>query len=313
MSYTPVKPNQTGIHYFFDLDLNEMITFIDWRFYFLVWRLTGRFEAIESVEKTQAAEAEWINAFKEEDRPKAAEAMKLFRDTEVLLKEIIDKKLVTLNAGYSIFPAYSDGDDIVVIKDNQEIRIPTLRQQKPGNDGFCYSLADFLAPENDYIGVFANTVIGPEELSKKYEEEGDVYKSILIKTIADRLGEATAEWLHWKVRKEFWGYAPDEDLTISEMHKTYFKGIRPAVGYPSMPDQSIIFDIDPLLHFDKVGITLTENGAMYPNASVSGLYFAHPKSKYFMIGKIDDEQLADYAKRKGKAVEEIKKWMIANI
>ena len=313
MAYTPVKPNQIGIFHIKDIPLREIVEFIDWRFYFLAWRISGRYEGIEKVHDCPSCQASWLHEFEEKDRPKAEEALKLFRDTQEMLRDILDNNLLTLNAAYSIFPAHSEGEDIVVTTENQTIRIPTLRQQKPATDGFCYSLADFLAEENDYVGFFANTVIGTEEMAKKFEEEDDVYKSILVKTVSDRLGEATAEWLHWKVRKEFWGYAPDEDLSIEDMLKTQYKGIRPAVGYPSLPDQSIIFELDPLLEFDKIGISLTENGAMYPNASVCGLYFAHPMSKYFMIGKIDEDQLADYALRKGKTVKEIQKWMAANV
>lgn len=313
MAYQPLQPNQLGTFYLHDIDLREVASFIDWRFYFLAWRLSGRYDGIEQVHQCPSCEAEWLHGFDESNRPKAEEALKLFRDTQEMLREILEEKSLRLNAVYAIYPGYSDDDDIVVETEDGLIKIPTLRQQKPATDGFCYSLADFLAPSKDYIGAFANTVIGAEELAGKFEQDDDIYKSILVKTIADRLGEATAEWLHWKVRKEFWGYVPDEKLSIEEMLKTQFQGIRPAVGYPSLPDQSIIFELDPLLHFEKIGVSLTENGAMFPNASVCGLYFAHPKSKYFMIGKIDDEQLNDYALRKGKTTQDIKKWLAANI
>lgn len=313
MTYIPTKPNRIGIFYIKDIPLREIIEFIDWRFYFLAWRLSGRYEGIEQVHNCQSCEAGWLQGFDEKDRPKAEEALKLFRDTQEMLQDIVENDLLKLNAGYSIFPAHSDGENLVVEANDKTYILPTLRQQKPSNDGFCYSLADFLAEENDYLGFFANTVIGTEDMAKKFEEEDDIYKSILVKTLSDRLGEATAEWLHWKVRKEFWGYAPDENLSIEEMLKTKYLGIRPAVGYPSLPDQSIIFEIDPLLGFEEIGISLTENGAMFPNASVSGIFFAHPKSKYFMIGKIDEEQLNDYAARKGKTVKEIEKWMAANL
>ena len=313
MAYIPPKPNQTGVFYLNDIDLKEIVQFIDWRFYFLAWRLSGRYDGIEEVHNCPSCQAGWLNGFAEKDRPKAEEALKLFRDTQEMLRDILENNLLQLNAAYAIYPAHSDEDDLIVNTENGTVKVPTLRQQKASTDGFCYSLADFLAEENDYLGAFANTVIGTEEMAKKFEEEDDIYQSILVKTLSDRLGEATAEWLHWKVRKEFWGYAPDENLTTTEMLKTQYKGIRPAVGYPSLPDQSIIFEMDKLLHYDKIGITLTENGAMFPNASVSGLYFAHPMSRYFMIGKIDAEQLNDYATRKGKTVKEIQKWMAANI
>lgn len=313
MTYTPSKPNQIGIFHIYDIDLKEIVEFIDWRFYFLAWRLSGRYEGIEKVHNCQSCHAEWLLGFEEKDRPKAEEALKLFRDTQEMLRDVVENKRLKLNAVYSIFPAYSENDNIVIEAETGKITLPTLRQQKPSADGFCYSLSDFLAEENDYIGAFANTVLGTEKMAEEFEKDDDVYKSILIKTLSDRLAEATAEWLHWKVRKEFWGYAPDEDLSVEDMLKTQYKGIRPAVGYPSLPDQSIIFEMDPILEFSKIGISLTEHGAMFPNASVSGLYFAHPMSRYFMIGKIDDEQLNDYANRKGKTVDEIRKWMSANL
>lgn len=313
MTYTPSKPNQTGIHHIQDISLRDIVEFIDWRFYFLAWRLSGRYEGIEKVHNCQSCHAEWLLGFEEKDRPKAEEALKLFRDTQEMLRDVVENKLLNINAVYSIFPAYSENDNIIIQAQTGKITLPTLRQQKPSADGFCYSLSDFLAEENDYIGAFANTVLGTEKMAKEFEKDDDVYKSILIKTLSDRLAEATAEWLHWKVRKEFWGYAPDEDLSVEDMLKTQYKGIRPAVGYPSLPDQSIIFEMDRILEFNKIGISLTEHGAMFPNASVSGLYFAHPMSRYFMIGKIDDVQLNDYARRKGKTVDEIRKWMSANL
>ena len=170
-----------------------------------------------------------------------------------------------------------------------------------------------LAEENDYAGAFANTVLGAEEIAEDFEREDDVYKSIIIKTLSDRLAEATAEWLHWKVRTEYWGYVPDENLSVKEMLKTTYTGIRPAVGYPSIPDQSIIFDLDKILDYSKIGVSLTEHGAMYPNASVTGLYFAHPKSRYFMTEKLTTNNSMTMPDEKGKSVEEIRKWMSANI
>ena len=313
MTYVPFKPNQTGTYYIKDIPLREITEFIDWRFYFLAWRLSGRYEGIEKVHDCPSCRAGWLRGFDEKDRPKAEEALKLFRDTQEMLRDVVENKLLNINAVYSIFPAYSENDNIIIEAQTGKITLPTLRQQKPSADGFCYSLSDFLAEENDYIGAFANTVLGTEKMAKEFEKDDDVYKSILIKTLSDRLAEATAEWLHWKVRKEFWGYAPDEDLSVEDMLKTQYKGIRPAVGYPSLPDQSIIFEMDRILEFNKIGISLTEHGAMFPNASVSGLYFAHPMSRYFMIGKIDDVQLNDYARRKGKTVDEIRKWMSANL
>ena len=247
------------------------------------------------------------------DREKAEEALKLYKDAQEMLRRFMDEKIVTIDAVVGIYPAYSDDDDILVTADNREIKIPTLRQQAPSSDGFCYSLADFIKPQDDYVGVFANTVLGVEAFAETFEKEDDMYHSILVKTLSDRLAEATAEWLHYKVRKEIWGYAPNERPDIKEMFKTHYTGIRPAVGYPSLPDQSIIFTLDKLINFSSLGIKLTENGAMFPNASVSGLMFDHPKSKYFNIGKIDEQQFLDYAQRCGKDPEILRKWLAANL
>jgi 5-methyltetrahydrofolate--homocysteine methyltransferase len=307
------NPNQLGTYLLYDIDLKEIFPFIDWRFFFHAWKIPGKFDDIETVCDCTSCTVGWLQQFSESERPKAEEALKLYKDAQELLRLFLDEKAVRINAAYTICEAHSEEDNIVFTPDDRTVVIPTLRQQHPSADGFCYSLADFLSPESDFAGAFCTTIQGIEELAARFEQKEDVYSSILVKTIADRLAEATAEWLHWKVRTEFWGYAADENLSVKEMLKSQFKGIRPAVGYPSLPDQSIIFDLQELLPFAEIGITLTENGAMFPNASVCGLYFAHPQSKYFMVGKIDDNQLNDYAKRKGKSPEEIEKWLISNL
>ncbi len=313
MGYTPPKPNTPGLIQLIDIDLREIARFIDWTFFFMAWRIPGRYDGIETVHDCLSCRMGWLQQFPEADRPKAEEALKLFKDAQEMLRQMLDEKIVSINASFGVFEGYAQ-DDNVYIQDNElTIKIPMLRQQHAATDGFCYSLADFVAPENDYVGAFATTVIGVEDFAETFEKEDDMYHSILAKTLSDRLAEAAAEWLHWKIRKEYWGYAPDEKLTVREMLKTQYSGIRPAVGYPSLPDQSIIFNLDPLLKFNEIGVSLTENGAMFPNASVCGLYFAHPKSKYFMIGKIDEAQFLDYARRSDKAPEVLKKWMAANL
>jgi len=254
-----------------------------------------------------------LQQFPETDRPKAEEALKLFKDAQAMLRRFKDEKVVHINASFGMFPGYAKNDDIYIVDKDKTVVIPTLRQQHPSTDGFCYSLADFVASENDYVGVFATTIQGVEDFAAIFEKDDNMYDSILVKTLSDRLAEATAEWLHTQVRKKYWGYAPDEDLSVKDMLKTLYKGIRPAVGYPSLPDQSIIFTLDPLIRFNDIGITLTENGAMFPNASVCGLYFAHPQSKYFMIGKVDEEQFTGYAARRGMKPEVLRKWMASNL
>ena len=308
-----MTPKQPGTTRFNDIDLREIVPFIHWTFFFMAWRLNGKYDDIQSVCDCGSCRVGWLQKFPENDRAKAEEALKLYKDAQEMLRRFLDEKIVTLNAMVGIFPAHSEDEDIVVAFENKKITIPTLRQQIPASDGFCYALADFLKPADDYVGVFANTVVGAEALAETYEKDDDMYHSILIKTLADRLAEATAEWLHYKIRTEIWGYVPNEELNVNEFFKTHYQGIRPAVGYPSLPDQSVIFTMNELIDFSSLGISLTENGAMYPNASVSGLVFDHPKSKYFNIGKIDLAQFEDYCRRAGKSPEVLRKWLAANL
>lgn len=313
MKFIPLKPNTLGLIQLTDIDLREIVPFIDWTFFFLAWRISGKYEGIETVHDCLSCKVGWLQNFPEADRPKAKEALKLFKDAQEMLRRFLDEKVLKINASFGIYPGFAKDDNIYIQDKDNTIVIPTLRQQHPSTDGFCYSLADFLAQEKDFVGVFATTVTGVEAFAETFEREDNMYDSILVKTLSDRLAEAVAEWLHWKVRKEYWGYAPDENLSVKEMLKTQYSGIRPAVGYPSLPDQSIIFRLEPLVKFNEIGIQLTENGAMFPNASVCGLYFAHPQSKYFMIGKIDENQFDDYARRSGNTTEVLHKWMAANL
>ena len=313
MSHIPVKPNKPGLIQLKNIDLQEIVPFIDWVFFFMAWRMSGKYDGIESVHDCESCKKSWLYQFPISDRPKAEEALKLFKDAREMLRQMLDEKIVSVHASFGIFPAYAIDDDICIENEGKTITLPMLRQQHAATDGFCYSLADFVAPKNDYVGAFATTIQGVEAFAESFEKDDDVYHSILVKTLSDRLAEAAAEWIHYKVRREYWAYAADENLSIKEMLKTQYSGIRPAVGYPSLPDQSIIFELEPLLKFKEIGIELTENGAMFPNASVSGLYFAHPKSKYFMIGKIDENQFADYARRCGKSTDLLRKWMAANL
>ena len=210
------------------------------------------------------------------------------------------------HALFLLFDAHSEGDDIVVHAGN--VRIPFLRQQQQGSDFLC--LADFVSPNRrDQIGVFATTV----DIGMETDFDGDPYEKLMMQLLADRLAEATAERLHEEVRKRYWGYAPDEQLTIAEMQQERFCGIRPAVGYPSLPDTSLNFVFDRLLDFAQIGIRLTESGAMKPHASVSGLMLAHPEARYFTVGQIGKDQLTDYARRRGLPVELVRKFLGGNI
>lgn len=308
-----IAPKHAGITRFIDINLREIVPFIHWTFFFMAWKLNGKYDDIHSVCDCGSCKVSWLQKFSESEREKAEEALKLYKDAQEMLRRFLDEKLITINAVVAIYPAHSHDDDIVVQTQNAEVRLPMLRQQVPASDGFCYSLSDFIKPQNDYVGVFANTVQGVEAFAETFEKDDDMYHSILIKTLSDRLAEATAEWLHYKIRTEIWGYAPNEVLNVNELFKTHYQGIRPAVGYPSLPDQSIIFELDKIIQFSEMGIMLTENGAMFPNASVSGLVFDHPKSKYFNVGRIDEAQFADYARRCGKKPEILRKWLASNL
>ena len=282
------------MQYLTNINFHEIIPFINWTYFFRTWKMGGQCDALTPLSSRSE---------------KAEEKSKLFQDAQAMLARFADEKNIQINAAFTILPARSNGNDITVLYNGKEIILPMLRQQQPSNDGFCYSLADFLTERDDEIGIFACAVIGADEAAKKHEQENDLYNSLLTQTLADRLAEAASEWLHFQVRKKFWAYHPDEELNVEQIFKKQYPGIRPAVGYPSLPDQSIIFDLDTILKLNTIGIKLTENGTMLPAASICGLYFAHPKSKYFIVGKIDHSQLADYASRRGKTAEEIKKWL----
>ena len=207
------------------------------------------------------------------------------------------------HAVFLLFDAHGEDDDIVV----GDARIPCLRQQQPDSDFLC--LADFVSPANDHVGVFATTV----DAGLETDFADDPYEKMMMQLLADRLAEATAERLHEQVRKRYWGYAPDEQLSIGDMLCERWQGIRPAVGYPSLPDTSLNFLLDRLIGMHRIGIRLTESGAMKPHASVSGLMMAHPEARYFTVGMIGDDQLADYARRRGVPVGLMRKFLQANL
>ena len=207
------------------------------------------------------------------------------------------------HAVFLLFDAHGEDDDIVV----GDARIPCLRQQQPNSDFLC--LADFVSPANDHVGVFATTV----DAGLETDFADDPYEKMMMQLLADRLAEATAERLHEQVRKRYWGYAPDEQLSIGDMLCERWQGIRPAVGYPSLPDTSLNFLLDRLIGMHRIGIRLTESGAMKPHASVSGLMMAHPEARYFTVGMIGDDQLADYARRRGVPVGLMRKFLQANL
>jgi cobalamin-dependent methionine synthase I len=223
------------------------------------------------------------------------------REAEAFLKEYDGK--YKAYALFAIVDAHSDGDDIVV----EGGTIPLLRQQEANSQFLC--LSDFVSTKADKVGLFATSV----DKGMEIDFDSDPYQKMMAQLLADRLAEAAAERMHEEVRKHYWGYAPDENLSIHEMQLEHFQGIRPAVGYPSLPDASMNFLLDDLLDMQQIGISLTESGAMRPHASVSGLMISHPKAHYFSIGKIGEDQLADYARRRQMPVETIRKFLSANI
>ncbi len=317
-------PEFIGVKTFEDYPLDEIRKFIDWTFFFQAWNLTGNYEGIEGIDSPEEKK-NWLAQFKtESSQTKAEEAIKLWRDAQNMLDRIESEKMVTAKAVFGLFPAQSDGDDVVVYTDESRTvekgRFNQMREQqdKPGKKAF-HSLADFVAPVSsgvkDYVGGFAVTAgIGVDKWEKAFEKDNDDYSAILLKALTDRLAEAFAELLHFRVRREFWGYAPDEAFDTDNFIRERYRGIRPALGYPACPDHSekrLLFDLMNVE--ENTGITLTEHFSMYPNASVSGLYFGHPEAMYFGVGKVGKDQVDDIARRRGVSVDEIEKWIPLNI
>jgi 5-methyltetrahydrofolate--homocysteine methyltransferase len=303
-AFNPVKPAQPGVQVFEDYDLAEIAEYIDWQPFFIAWELHGKFPQIL------------------EDEVVGKEATRLFNDAKQMLQRIIDEKWLRARAAIGLFPANATGDDTVTVTalDGAQVPLEFLRQQvkkAPGQPNI--SLADFIAPastgKQDYIGGFAVTAgEGIEKWLEHFKKEHDDYSSITLKALADRLAEAFTELLHARVRKEFWGYATDEHLTNDQLIKEEYLGIRPAPGYPACPEHTEKYKLFDLLNAtEATGITLTESLAMYPAASVSGWYFANPQSKYFGLGKIEKDQVEDYAVRKGWPLEEAERWLRQNL
>lgn len=292
-----------------DVDLERLLKYIDWKPFFEVWQLRGRYP-----------NRSYPKIF--DDEAVGSEARKVFDDAQALLKEIISKKLLRGKGVFGIFPANTvNVDDIEVYEDETRTAAAHtlfgLRQQAekmdPTDPYFC--MGDFIAPKEsgiaDYVGLFAVTCgLGAEELCQRYLDDHDDYNSIMVKALADRLAEAFAEMLHEDVRREHWGYASDEGLSAKELHQLKYAGIRPAPGYPSQPDHTEKLTCWSLLDAkSKADMELTESLAMTPAASVSGLIFAHPQSEYFAVGKITREQVESYASRKGTKVEDVERWL----
>jgi 5-methyltetrahydrofolate--homocysteine methyltransferase len=304
-NFTPVKPNFIGSK-IIEADLADLVPYIDWTPFFRTWELFGKYPAILT------------------DEVVGEQATSVFEDAQEMLKVILNEKKLAAKGIFGIFPANQVNDDDILVSpstiNHQPITFLTLRQQSQKTAGAPnIALADFIAPKDsgktDYMGAFCVTTgFGVDEWATEFEKNLDDYNSIMVKALADRFAEAFAEYLHEKVRKEIWGYAADEILTTEELIGESYKGIRPAPGYPACPDHLEKPTIWKLLNVEQeIGVKLTESMAMWPASSVSGYYFGHPESKYFGLGKIKEDQVIDYAKRRSISTEVANKWLNPNI
>jgi len=299
----PPRPEHSGLRVISSLPLAELVPWIDWSPFFMSWQLIGKYPRIL------------------QDPVVGEEARRLFDDAQKELQQLVGDNRLTASAVYGLWPANSDGDDVVLWKDEQRneelLRFPMLRQQweRVGQRDFrC--LADYVAPAGipDYVGAFALTAgHGCDELAKQIEAEGDDYRAIMIKALADRLAEAFAEYLHARVRRE-WGYGNQESLTNEQLIDEQYQGIRPAFGYPSCPDHLPKGPLWRLLDVEQqIGMTLTSSYAMWPASSVSGMYFSHPQARYFSVDRVTKEQVEDYAARMGLGLTEMERWLAPNL
>jgi 5-methyltetrahydrofolate--homocysteine methyltransferase len=310
LSFAPVKPKFIGRREFKNVDLGTIARYIDWGPFFQTWDLAGPFPAILTDEVVGEA------------------ASKVYEEGQAMLKKLIDGRWLTANGVISLLPANTvNDDDIEIYTDDTRSTVDFtyygLRQQgvKPVVDGVQrpnQCLADFIAPKasgiKDYIGMFAVTAgLGIEKYEKRFEDAHDDYSSIMLKSLADRLAEAFAEYLHERVRTDLWGYAADEKLSNEEMIGEKYVGIRPAPGYPACPEHTVKREMFNTMQAEEIGMVLTDSYAMYPGAAVSGFYFAHPESKYFVVGKIGEDQLNDMVKRRGVDKAELERWLAPNL
>ena len=295
-NYTPSEPNNLGVSRFENINIEDVIPYIDWTPFFISWEMKGKFPAILSNEKY------------------GEESTSLHNDAIEMLQKIVSEKWLTLKSVVGVWEAKQDGDDVVLSENGKKVEtFHFLRQQsKKTKNNLC--LSDYISPIKDYMGAFVCTAgLDIENQLSVFEKDLDDYNNILLKSLADRLAEALTEYMHEKVRKEIWGYSSSENYRNDELIKEEYNGIRPAPGYTACPDHTEKLKIFKLLNAEEIGVSLTESMAMYPNATVSGYYFSHPNSKYFSVGKIQDDQILDYSKRKNKSTKEIEKWLRSNI
>ena len=285
--------------------IHDVASYINWLYFFHAWGFPARYGSIAQVHGCRSCWQNWIQSFPQSEQPRAQEAMKLFEDASAMLKRL-DQTGYKTHFRVALLQANSDADDIIL---PGGVVLPLLRQQK-STDGSCLCLSDFVRPASqgipDQIGLFVSTV--DHEVEELYSD--DTYRHLLCQTLADRLAEATAERGHLLVRRELWGFAPDENLSLEDLFQERYVGIRPAVGYPSLPDQSINFILSDILDFPSLDVSLTEHGAMLPHATTSGLILSHPAAHHFSVGKIGLDQLQDYACRRGVSSEWIRPFLV---
>ena len=301
--------------------LPQLLPYINWSYFFHAWGLPPAVAAVAAVHPCPACREAWIREQGAEHQEQAREAARLFADADELLRS--HAAHFSVRARLGLFPAWSDGDDVVLWADGKEVRLPFLRQQYVHREGDAFlCLADFISPEKpdvkvapkllpraNVLGIFATaTDAAAENLFPD-----DPYRRLLAQTLADRLAEAAAERLHEEVCKTIWGYTPDEQFSPAELFSEPYEGRRPAVGYPSLPDQSLMFILDDVLNLRAACITLTESGMMRPHAAVAGLMFGHPALRHFAVGTISEEQLADYARRRCLAPDVLRPFLRANL
>lgn len=283
----------------------EVEPYINWAYFFHAWGFPARFTSIAQIHGCDACRATWLAGFPVEERARAAEAMQLHKEAQRMLHHLATlptRHPFRIHVRFGIYECNGADEDIIIYLPSSTARLALLRQQ----GGDCLCLSDFVRPVNDEgsrdnIGIFA--AAADEAIEQSFPE--DPYRHLLCQTLADRLAEAAVERAHQAIRRHYWGYAPDEDLAIADLHAERFRGIRPAVGYPSLPDQSLNFDLDAILGFAEVGIRLTSSGAMQPHAAVSGLMLAHPQARYFDVGHIGEDQLKNYARRRNISPERL--------
>lgn len=292
--------------------ISDVAPYINWFYFFHAWGMPASLSAVTRVHNCEGCTAAWISSLPLEMQDKGREALRLYHDAQKMLSTLDAEQHATYALAH-ICPANSDGEDIIVWHGQERTQLPMLRQQNPSDDGYCYCLSDFIRPlgdGNDTIGIFATSASA--SIIDDCQQD-DPYGTMLRQTLADRLAEATADKFHEEVRRHIWGYAPDECLSIDQLHAEHYQGIRPATGYPSMPDVSVNSLIDNILHLKDIGVTLTESGMMRPHASVCGLMISHPQSRYFSVGLIDERQLRDYAERRGMSADTIRRHLANSI